>query len=265
MCFCTTLYGTTEYIRHRTNNLNYSIYFIIFPSLSSKMNIQSPQQSVFTISEIVENILSQADLTPLSLLCLRLVNKTCNLVILSARPFRRALFLDPGSPSSTNDPSAIEINPLLEKTFPLFMQKHFSRLRTRRSNPGRFAPGYFDFAASADVIDSCYAHDALLPHVVRSEKCKGGDFRWTCFRGPCEGCCLHLPLVGSGAEEMKEKGKEGLWRNMYATRPAVPIHVVNLDACGWQEHKWEIQAGTQMGEVMDLLVAGVVVRGRGPK
>lgn len=222
------------------------------------MTHPSPQQSVFTIPELVEHILLSAHLSPLPLLLTRLTNKTFNLVILSARPFRELLFLDPKiHPSFTKpSPPVVQMNPLLEKMFPVHMQKHFSRLRARRDAQCMMALGYFDPAFSDEVMGLSCADEALLPQVVENARCRGRDFEWACLGGGYEGACLHLPFVGCGGEGDLGRGDEALWRSMHATRPAVPIHVIEVGPGGWR-HKWEIEAGAKMGQVMDCLVFGV--------
>lgn len=225
------------------------------------MSYHSPQQSVFNIAELVEQILLFAGLSPLNLLRARLTNKTCNLVILSARPFREVLFLDHTIHPATRKTTAVQLNPLLEKMFPMYMQKHFSRLRARRDRECMLALGYFDHASPDDLMNLSYVDEALLPQVAENIRCRGREFNWACFGGTYEGDCLHLPLVGRGGEEHLQRCGEELWRNMYATRPAIPFHVIEVGANGWQ-HKWEIEAGATMGQVMDSLVSGVRPRKR---
>lgn len=67
------------------------------------MDQRTAQERVFTISELVEAILLEAQLSLLELLSARLISKTFNFIILNALPFRRTLFLDAAETCNLND------------------------------------------------------------------------------------------------------------------------------------------------------------------
>ncbi|KAF2447339.1 hypothetical protein P171DRAFT_250090 [Karstenula rhodostoma CBS 690.94] len=216
----------------------------------------------FTLPELLEQILLHTHPTPATLLPLRLLNRTANLTILSARTLRRILFLDACPPASKSNRAEtenvdVELNPLLEKMFPPFMQTHFARLRARADADAAAALGYFGCCDAAFPALYERAGPTVLPSLERAERCRGEDFRWACLGSSYAGPCVHLPVVGrrGGEEHLKAVG-EGIWRAMYATRPGVVVHAVRVGACGGVEHVWEVGAGARMGEVMDALVLG---------
>ncbi|KAK7180080.1 hypothetical protein DPSP01_011177 [Paraphaeosphaeria sporulosa] len=223
---------------------------------------RTPQEAVFSIPELLEQILLFTDVSPITLLRARLINRTANATILSARALRRALFLDATTPSQSHQPTGgVEMNPLLERMFPPFMQTQFKRLRRRGEAETAAALGYFNFEASEDEASdttfplSCFTASTVLPTLERAERCRGRDLKWACLGSSYAGPCLHLPVVERcrGEEHLREV-EGGIWRAMYASRPSVAVHVVEVGACGIVEHVREVGTGMNMGEVMDVLV-----------
>lgn len=230
------------------------------------MDHRTPQQTTFTVPELLEPILLFTSPTPTRLLSLRLINRTANATILCAQAFRRALFLDDATPSHPNPTATtVEINPLLEKAFPAFMQTQFKRIRRRAEADAAAALGYVNFGTGEDEASDSVPQDSylsasptILPSMEKAERCRGRDFKWACLGSSYMGPCLHLPVVGRrGGEEHLRAVGEGIWRAMYATRPTVVVHVVGVGACGGVDHVWEVRAGARMGEVMDALVFGL--------
>ena len=204
------------------------------------MNKPSPQERVCAISELVEAILVYAQLSPLHLLRARRINRTFNLVILNALPLRRVLFLDAVDMLGPKEPDSIGINPFLSTIFPkrarsFFYRRHhqmlYSHVEEREA-----------LILKASVCKKCYSNRLNLASL------------------PDEGCYLHLPLLETYDEEdyfsPAQWYKHALWRNMYATRPVVPLHVV--DTCVIA-HRWEIVPKTTLGEIVDNLIVGKVV------
>lgn len=229
---------------------------------------RTPQQAVYSIPELLEQILHFANLSPLALLRARLINRTANATILSVHVFRRVLFLDAAvTPAksdhiSTRDTKVdVEMNPLLEKMFPRSVQARFKRMRPRAEFEAAATLGYFNFGfeTGEDKADASAAiSSTVLPSLELAERCRGRDYQWACMGSSYAGPCLHLPMVGRevGEEHFRET-REGIWRVMHASRPEVVIHAVKVGECGVVEHVCELGAGARMGDVMDVLVFGM--------
>ena len=208
------------------------------------MDNRSAQDKVCNVAELVEAILLHAELSPLDLLLARRINKTFNDVILHALPFRRALFLeaDTTSTESETDPEKIEINPFLEKIFPKRTKRYFDLVLHRH------AYGYM-YPCSRDVLighgslcKECYSNRINLAELADSQ------------------LYLHLPLLEAHQEEdyftPAQWYQHASWRRMYATRPVLPVHVVDTSPIA---HRWEVAPTTTLGEIIPTLVVGEVV------
>lgn len=206
------------------------------------MDQRSAQERVWAIWELVEAILLEAQLSPLDLLSARLVSKTFDLVILNALPLRRALFLDAEETHNQITPDTIRINPFLEKIFPRRAQDYFDIVLHRREYDDFWDQGRFVLVGQGKFCKRCYSNRMDLASL------------------PDEDCYLHLPLLETRDEEdyflPAQWSKNALWRKMYATRPALPVHVVDTLPIA---HRWVIPPKTTLGEIIDALVIGKIV------
>jgi hypothetical protein len=208
------------------------------------MDTRNAQTRVFSIAEIVEAILRLADISPVDLLIVRRVNRTFNDVVLHALPFRRALFLDPDEAPTelATEPASIEINPFLEQIFPTHAKFFFDLVL------GRLSPLFMD----ADD------RDVLIGQGKLCKRCYSNRMDLASLED--ERCYLHLPLIETHDEEdyftPAQWYEHASWRKMYATRPALPVHVVHTSPMA---HRWAIAPATTLGEIVSALVVGQVV------
>jgi hypothetical protein len=200
------------------------------------MDTRNAQTRVCNITELVEEILLQADQSPLDLLLARRINKTFNDVILHALPFRRALFLEPDDTftESETDPANVEVNPFFEKIFTANARAYFDRVLGRTE-------GHDVLVGLGKVCKRCYSKRINLASLE--------DDR----------CYLQLPLLETRDVEdyftPAQWHEHALWRNMYATRPILPIHVVDTTPIA---HRWQIAPKTTLGDIVPVLVVGHV-------
>lgn len=205
---------------------------------------QNAQTTVCSIAELVEAILLFADLSPLQLLIMRGVNKTFDDVILHALPFRRALFLEPDESTTANetDPAQVRINPFLEKIYPSGAKHFFNLVLGRTANVHVYTEGRDVLVGQGKVCKRCYSKRIILAGL-------DDDL-----------CYLHLPLLETRDEEdyfaPAQWWQDAIWRKMYATRPILPIHIVDATPLA---HKWELPPMTTLGEIVSRSIVGGVI------
>jgi hypothetical protein len=209
------------------------------------MDSRNAQTRVFSITEIVEAILRQADMSPVNLLLVRRINRTFNDVILHALPFRRALFLelDETRTELETEPSNIEMNPFREQIFSEGAKFYFDLVLGRTKNRLEFiAQGRDVLVGQGKVCKRCYSKCMDLASLE--------DDR----------CYLHLPLIETHDEEgfftPAQWCEHAIWRKMYATRPALLIHIVHTSPMA---HRWAMAPATTLGEIISAVVLGKVV------
>jgi hypothetical protein len=207
------------------------------------MDPRNPQTRVCGIAELVEAILHEAEMSPLDLILARRINRTFNDVILHALPFRRALFLE-ADESRTRveiDPSNVEVNPFLEKIFPAGAKHFFDLVLGRTDDVHIWTEGRDVLVGQGKVCKQCYSKRIDLASLED------------------ERCYLHLPILETRDVEdhftPAQWYEHALWRNMYATRPVLPVHVVDATPVA---HGWHIAPKTTLGEIVPALVVGQV-------
>lgn len=202
------------------------------------MDKQNAQNRVLTLVELVKAVLLQAEMTPVELLIARGINKTFNNVILHELPFRRILFLEAETTRTEleTDSTKIEINPFLEKILPKSARHFFARAASRR-----------------------YVRDRLIregwncKYWGRASRVGLGDLM-------DEQLSLHLPRLEMYDEEDYFNAplwdEHAIWRRMYATRPVLPVHVVDDERYRQGNHRWQFEPATTLGDVLPMLFIG---------
>lgn len=204
------------------------------------MNVQT---RVFSIVELVEAILEQANMSPLELLLARRINKTFNDVILHSRPFRHALFfeLDLVGTDQDLDPETVEVNPFLRKIFPSATKEFFDVAFDPERTKGHISIGREDLIMQGIMCKDNNNTRRRLAHL--------GDYH----------CFVHLPqLETDGAADSFTQAQwyeKALWRKMYATRPALPVHIAGRSPYAHIDY---MTPGTTPGEVVSAATKGTV-------
>lgn len=209
----------------------------------------SAVQKVFSIGELVQEILIQAELPATELLLARQISPLFNAIIMNSSLFRTALFLEPILPPDPEDVDErlVEINPWLYELFPETSRCFFDRGHERRL--------YKD-----GTVDRYYDEREFT--IGKGKMCKQGFTRQTDLSSLHDKACyLHLPTIETYDEEdffepEQWQEKEALWRKTYATNPILPIHVVNLLPFA---HQWDIRADATLGEIFDELIIGKII------